>query len=56
MYFACHWEASHSKCIEHGPLKSVNVGIEAYDDVLARTLHVESVWKKSMQLTGLQSM
>ena len=43
MSIACHWETSHSKCIEYGPMKSINVDNEDYGDVLARALHVESV-------------
>lgn len=40
---ACHWETSHLKQIEYGPLKSINVDNEDYGNVLALALHVESV-------------
>ena len=53
MSIACHWETSHSKCIEYGPMKSINVDNEDYGDVLARALHGD---KTSMQLTGLHSV
>ena len=43
MSIACHWETSHSKCIEYGPMKSIYVDNEDYGDVLARALHGESV-------------
>ena len=42
MSIVCHGETAHSKCIEYGSMKLINVDNEDYGDVLARALHVES--------------